>query len=230
MPLLHQTMTRPFGLDRQAIEHARLADGEIADVDHLLHLAFAFRDDLPSLQRDQLTELVFQFAQGVAKTANGLAAHWPGRDAPFKKRFLRSCNCLVVIFVRSRAHAGESLSINRRDFVDLGATSAPFAAEDAGIVIGQAEFIKNCLHAYLRRCLQNLRINSIASSITSAVISSGGRKRIEFSPERSVRTPRSKNPFQNCSRGFGSGRSKARKRPRPRAAEIAVSSRCRSRS
>ena len=60
----------------------------------------------------------------------------------------------------------------------------------------------------------------MASSITSPVISSAGRNRIEFSPERSVRTPRSKKPFQNSSRVFASGRSKARNSPRPRAAEI----------
>ena len=46
MPLLHQAMIRPFRLNRQAVKHARLADGEIADVDHLLHFAFAFGDDL----------------------------------------------------------------------------------------------------------------------------------------------------------------------------------------
>src|SRR6266446_4220183 len=34
MPLLHQTMARPFRLNRQTVKHARLADGEIADVDH----------------------------------------------------------------------------------------------------------------------------------------------------------------------------------------------------
>src|SRR5947207_3257726 len=73
---------------------------------------------------------------------------------------------------------------------------------------------------YLFLRLQNSRISSIASSITPAVISSAGRKRIEFSPERRVKTPRSKKPCQNSSRVFGSGKSKARNNPRPRAAEI----------
>jgi hypothetical protein len=38
MPLLHQAMARPFGLNGQAIKHPRLANGEVADIDHLLHL------------------------------------------------------------------------------------------------------------------------------------------------------------------------------------------------
>src|SRR4029453_17406303 len=80
------------------------------------------------------------------------------------------------------------------------------------------------------RFRQNFRIASIASSITSAVISRGGRNRIEFSPDRSVSTPRSKKPFQNSSRVFASGRSKARNNPRPRAAEIRGSSCCKARS
>src|SRR6059036_400099 len=58
---------------------------------------------------------------------------------------------------------------------------------------------------YLFLRLQNSRISSIASSITPAVTSSAGRKRIEFSPERRVKTPRSKKPCQNSSRVFGSG-------------------------
>ena len=52
-------MTRPLRLDREAIEHPGLTDGEIADIDHLLHLAFAFGDDFSRLERHELTELVF---------------------------------------------------------------------------------------------------------------------------------------------------------------------------
>src|SRR5213075_2176208 len=45
MPLLHQTMVFSLRLNRQAVKHARLADGEIADVDHLLNFAFTFGND-----------------------------------------------------------------------------------------------------------------------------------------------------------------------------------------
>ena len=45
MPLFHQTVIRPLRLNRQAVKHSRLADGEIADIDHLLHFAFALSYD-----------------------------------------------------------------------------------------------------------------------------------------------------------------------------------------
>ena len=56
MPLLHQAMVLSLRLDREAVEHPRLADGEIADVDHLLHFAFAFRDDLAGLEGNELRQ------------------------------------------------------------------------------------------------------------------------------------------------------------------------------
>ena len=90
MPLLHQTVTGPFRLNRQAIKHARLTDSEIADVDHLLHFAFAFRDNFAGLERNELTEIVLEIAQRVTETANGIAANRSGRDAPFQKCFMRA--------------------------------------------------------------------------------------------------------------------------------------------
>src|SRR5207247_10464888 len=57
---LHQTMIFSLRLDRQAIKHARLTNCEIADVDHFLHFAFALGHDLSSLERHQLTELMFR--------------------------------------------------------------------------------------------------------------------------------------------------------------------------
>src|SRR5207245_10698719 len=114
----------------------------------------------------------------------------------------------------------QSTPIHRGYFVELRAAAAPFAIEYPAVVVANPEFIENRLHNYPRRCRQNLRISSTASSITSALILSAGRNRIEFSPERRVKTPRSKKPCQNCSRVFASGRSNARNNPRPRAAEI----------
>src|SRR5438477_5918784 len=61
MPLLHQTVTRPFRLNRQAVKHSRLTNCEIANVDHLLHFAFAFGDNFPGFERNELAELVLQF-------------------------------------------------------------------------------------------------------------------------------------------------------------------------
>src|SRR5438105_8872744 len=219
MPLLHQTVTRPFRLNRQAIKHSRLTDREIADVDHLLHFAFAFGDNFSGLERNELTKLVFQFAERVSQTANSVAANGPGSLSPFLKSFLRARNRRFVIVVRRRANAGELCSINRRDLVDLRAAAAPLAVEDAGIFLAEREFFEHRLHCYFR-FRQYCRIESIASSTTFAVMSSAGRKRIEQSPDRNVSTPRSNNPFQNLSRVSPSGRSNARNNPRPRTAVI----------
>ena len=88
MPLLHQAMIRALRLNRQAVKHARLADGEIADVDHLLHLAFALGENLARLERDEFAEIFLLLAQSVAELADGFAAHRAGRDAPFLERLL----------------------------------------------------------------------------------------------------------------------------------------------
>ena len=98
MPLFHQAVAWSFRLNRQSIEHARLADGEIADVDHFLHFAFAFGDDFPGLERHQLAELMFQFAQRIAQAANSFTAHRSRRDTPLQKRFLRARDRSIVIF------------------------------------------------------------------------------------------------------------------------------------
>src|SRR5690348_473204 len=133
MPLLHESMARAFGLNCEAIQHSRLADGEVADIDHLLHFAFAFGDDLSSLERDELPKLVLELAQRVAETANGFAAHRPRRGTPFEKRFLRASDRLVVIVIRCGTDTGKSSSIDWRNLVDLCATTTPLTVEDAGV-------------------------------------------------------------------------------------------------
>src|SRR5256884_8984171 len=133
-------MARPFGLDGQPVKHARLADREIADINHLLHFAFTFRDDFSSLEGDKLTELVFQVAQCVAKTANSVAAHRTRSRTPFQERFLSTRNRLVVIIIRCGTHTCDSPPINRRNLVDLRSATAPFAIEDASLTSVRPSF------------------------------------------------------------------------------------------
>src|SRR5438132_1590364 len=145
MPLLHQTMARPFRLNRKAVKHPRLADGEVADVDHLLHFAFAFSDDLAGLERDELTELVFQLAERVSQTSNGVAADWAGRSSPLFECFLRARDRRLVIVVGSGVNAGQPPAIDRRYLVDLRAPAAagPFTREDAWIFLPQRELLED---------------------------------------------------------------------------------------
>jgi hypothetical protein len=54
-----------------AVQHARLADREIRDVDHLLHFAVAFGLDLAGFQRHQAAERALMGAQLFADQAHG---------------------------------------------------------------------------------------------------------------------------------------------------------------
>ncbi len=58
MPGLHQPMRRPLRGDGAAVELARQADGELADVDHLLHFAQRLGGDLADLDGHQRREVV----------------------------------------------------------------------------------------------------------------------------------------------------------------------------
>ena len=56
---------------------ARLADGEVADIDHLLDLAQAFPQNFPAFHAHQSAQRVFQRPQLLAEKANEFTA--PGR-------------------------------------------------------------------------------------------------------------------------------------------------------
>jgi hypothetical protein len=56
VPLLVHAVQRSLAVHREAVELAREADGEVADVDHLLHLAEPLGEDLPHLERDEPSE------------------------------------------------------------------------------------------------------------------------------------------------------------------------------
>ncbi len=73
-----------FGGDGQAVKLPRQADGEIADVDHLLHLAAAFGRDLAGLDRDQAAERILRGAQILAEQRG------PARRGAAPERVARS--------------------------------------------------------------------------------------------------------------------------------------------
>ena len=65
-----------------AVEHARLPDREIGDVDHLLDFAVTFLLDLSGFQRHQRTEGVFFAPQRVADAPHQLAPPRRGHGLP----------------------------------------------------------------------------------------------------------------------------------------------------
>ena len=87
VPGFHQPVAWPFAGDRQAVQLTRQADGEVADVDHLLHLAEAFRADLAGLDRHQLTELRLELAEQFAQAADQRTTHRWGSRSPLGEGF-----------------------------------------------------------------------------------------------------------------------------------------------
>ena len=88
VPGLHQPVAGPLGRHRPAVELARQADREVADVDHLLHLAARLGGDLADLEADQRGEVVLvlgqQLAQPLDEAPRGRGRHRPpltGRPA-----------------------------------------------------------------------------------------------------------------------------------------------------
>jgi hypothetical protein len=59
MPCSSMPMPRTLGRHRLAVEHPRLTDREVGDVDHFLHFAVALCLDLAVLERDERAERVF---------------------------------------------------------------------------------------------------------------------------------------------------------------------------
>ena len=86
MPGLGEAVAGALRRDRAAVELAREADGEIADVDHLLHLAEALLGDLPDLERDERAERLLLAAQLLAEQPHELATMRARQVAPGDER------------------------------------------------------------------------------------------------------------------------------------------------
>ena len=95
MPLLDHPVIGPLAGDGQAIELARQADREVADVDHLLDLAEALLDDLAGFERDQPRERLLGGAQLLAKQPHQLAPARRRNGPPFDECFVRAIAAAV---------------------------------------------------------------------------------------------------------------------------------------
>src|SRR5437899_2037004 len=118
MPLLHEPVFRTLGLNRESVELARKTDGKIADVDHLLHFAFSFGQNFAGLDGYKAAELLFEFAQGVAKAANGLSTNRRGHSAPFQECVVGALNGALVIIGGRQTDLGDWFAIDRRGWFD----------------------------------------------------------------------------------------------------------------
>ncbi len=94
VPGFHQPVPGPLGGDGAAVQLTRQPDGEVADVDHLLHLAEGLGGDLARLDGHQRRQIGLVRAQQLAQARHQLAAHRRRGGAPRRK-------CLRC-FARSR--------------------------------------------------------------------------------------------------------------------------------
>ena len=139
VPLLEHAVVGALGVHRQAVELAREAGREVADVDHLLHFAFALGEDLAHLEGDELAEGGLVLAEAVADLADDLAA-LRGRDgAPIEKGLVCARDDMIVLVPGDLAHGRDAGAVDRRVDVELGAGADPLAGEAAGVEVVDAE-------------------------------------------------------------------------------------------
>ena len=121
MPGLHHPVARPLGGDGQAVELARQADREVADVDHLLHFAEAFLEDLARLRGDQAAERRLARAQLLAEQADQLAALRRRHAAPGVERVAARAILASIAAASSLLSARDLAAVDRRAHLQVAA-------------------------------------------------------------------------------------------------------------
>ena len=146
VPLLVHAVVGTFGVHRQAVHLPRKAAGKIADVDHLLHFAFALGDDLAHLGRDQHAEFVLELAQLHAELADKFAALWSGDLAPLDERLVGARDDLVVFIFGDLLDGRDLRAVARRDDVERRPGADPLAAVAAEIRVFNAKGLEKIAH------------------------------------------------------------------------------------
>mmetsp|Transcript_23198 Transcript_23198/g.54798 ORF Transcript_23198/g.54798 Transcript_23198/m.54798 type:complete len:339 (+) Transcript_23198:3232-4248(+) len=113
-PLLHHAVAGALAGDRQAVQLARQADRELADVDHFLDFAQAFARDLAGLDGHQLRELGLVGAQLLAEQAHELAALRRGHDAPGLEGLMRAADGGLHVGGAGRGELREHAAVDGR--------------------------------------------------------------------------------------------------------------------
>ncbi len=153
VPLLEHPMTRSLRVHRQAVQHARLADREVGDVDHLLHFAVALGLDLAHLERHEAAEIRLVAPQFVADQAHGLAALRCRHRAPGQRDVVRSRHQLLVLRSGRRAHCSQHLAVRRIDRLDQRSVVVrqPAARRTPGARVDcpEAQALQHRVHARL---------------------------------------------------------------------------------
>ena len=163
----------------------RLADGEVADVDHLLHLAFAFGDEFcPISSVTSLPRSVFCSRKALPSCRTVSPRTGPGVARHFTKASWARRDHLFVILRR----CGPELALTtcRRPAKSFRWTSPPprhSPAEGPGIFLCQTEILENGCHTYDSASLQLARFK-LASWHRATFSSAGIARGANQSPRR----------------------------------------------
>ena len=124
---------------RQTVQLARQPVGEVADVDHFLHLALPLGKDLAHLQRHQGAEVVLLLAQRIAEPANEVTAARRRDPAPFEKRRLGAANYLIVLVLGDLNDGTDLGTVGRGENLKLGSRTDPLAGKPAEVGVVEPE-------------------------------------------------------------------------------------------
>ena len=102
-----------LGGDGQAVQLARQADGEVADVDHFLHFTQTFLGDLAGLPGNEFAQVGLVLAQYVAELAHQLATSRRRHFAPGFECMLGATDLLLHLGGTFPMDAADTATINR---------------------------------------------------------------------------------------------------------------------
>ncbi|MNZ61401.1 hypothetical protein D3C78_794970 [compost metagenome] len=128
VPGLAHVVARALGGDGQAVQLARQADGEVADVDHFLHFAQAFLGDLAGFPGHQLGQLGLVGAQHFAEQAHQFAAARRRYAAPGLEGLLGGGNPSRDAAGRLQRHGADAAAVDGA-VDDVGALAGGLGAD-----------------------------------------------------------------------------------------------------
>ena len=133
-------MVRPLGLIVRP-RASRLADGEVANVDHLLHSPSPSARILPDSSETSLPRSLFCSRKAVAELSDGFATDRPGRGAHLANASARGRHLLVIVWRCSRNLPNDLPSIGEIFSWDL-TTAVPVAGESTRISSVRPRFLR----------------------------------------------------------------------------------------
>src|SRR5690606_13551568 len=153
MPLLVHPVIGSLGCDDLPVELAGEADGEVADVDHLLHLADALGADLPHLETHEGAEDFALVTQSVAEPTDVVAANGGGNGPPPLERLDGRSHRRLIVVGSAQAHRGQGLTGRWIGNVDRPSRTGSPLAGDADpadrLPFGETEGVEDFLLVHL---------------------------------------------------------------------------------